>query len=299
MVPSPSWPWSFRPQQRTPPSVASTHVCAAPAATALTPATTSTDGGLGRLPPPPPVPAPQQRTPPPARSAHVRSPPAARLETGQAVLLFFVRMKSSVRRKPVLDGFLPVTENRTSFSPGDANVVANGPNKAKAAGFSYPSSSPPRAVQGPAASSAISILNLPASASVRPPTVISYRPASLIGSAYVTNSFVPLVAAYVVPAPRSYPPGIVTTVCVDGPCARTASSSVCQRSLRSYAPRSRAAAPSPSPSTNGSNTVQPVGCGGSTSAIQLLRCSSCTLSSGAASMSGLPTSSGWSGRLPS
>src|SRR4051794_17527405 len=53
VVPSPSWPRPFSPQQRTPPVFMSAQVWYAPAAIAFTPASTSVSGGDGRSSPVP------------------------------------------------------------------------------------------------------------------------------------------------------------------------------------------------------------------------------------------------------
>ena len=87
VVPSPSWPYSLKPQHWTPPSVVSAQVWYAPAAiasTSLEAPVTATGTLLSVVVPSPSWPfslKPQHWTPPPVVSAQVWNPPAAMAAT--------------------------------------------------------------------------------------------------------------------------------------------------------------------------------------------------------------------------
>src|SRR5262245_48023307 len=79
VVPSPSCPTLFVPQQRTPPVVIKAQAYHQPTATSCAPLMKSADGGVGARSPIPATPPPQHRTPPVVVTAHVPKPPTATL----------------------------------------------------------------------------------------------------------------------------------------------------------------------------------------------------------------------------
>ena len=82
VVPTPSWPFTFQPQQRTMPAASSAHVWSLPALSAVTPLASPTTATLVLmvvfvpLPSCPEAFVPQHRTAPEAESAHVCDAPA-------------------------------------------------------------------------------------------------------------------------------------------------------------------------------------------------------------------------------